>query len=1524
MAFGTDASNRMGSPQAVGATFFNKTIDQSLRFEDGDNPYLRRTMTAGTDNKKFTFSLWIKRSKTTVREAIFSAGDGSTNSVELRFGSSDNLEYLDTNNSYLFITSAAYRDTSAWYHIVMRVDTTQSNEKHRARLYVNGEEVVNFSTDNRSQYALNEATTMNTAQPLDIGRWVSAQEYFDGYMAEVHYSDGYSYGPEYYGENKNGVWIPKQVSGVTYGTNGFYLDFLGADGGFSAQFSGGSDLITFTTPTNCDIGSSDDFCFEFWAQHDAASTYYYIAGYYATGGPHGAFQFSNGDVIYWYTGNGAAIGPYDYTAVKNPNAFQHYAVVRESGRYYVYVDGNDISSGGTTSGGTAAYDYSTFLFGDAHPTAGAPHFNGYISNFRLTVGSARYTGGNSFTPATSLTADSTNVKLLAFTNSDILDDASSFNHSGATTSGSPVFSSYGPAAGGLLSQDKSGNSNHFSMSGLAATDVLPDSPTNNFATFNPLDQSGTTLTYSEGNLKAERTSSSFAQAYSSLSFDSGKWYAEFIVDAGNLGIGVIAGTTNPGSNRYMGQDTYTYGYYSDGRKVNSGSYTTYGDSYSQAADGSGDVVGVYIDADNGDIYFSKNGTIQNSGTAAFTGITGPFRFAIASESNCFHIANFGQDDTFAGLKKSGSDSAKDASGRGTFYDAPALSGYKAACTANLTEPVLNPRNDSIENSFFYTTLYEGNGGGQRVGQFLPLNEVKTVNNAIRFNDGSSPELYKSWLQDATDRKHFTVSFWVKRGIVGSGQHTMLQCDTSGGQATQIVFKTDDTLTFNVAASGVAQRQLITNRKFRDTSRFYHIVCAYDSEATTAAERARIYVDGEELTDFSSDQRSNIAGTDVHGIMENGQSVNTIGFRDHSSVSKNFLDGYLCDYHCIDGQTLTPSYFGQTDPSTEKWIPKTYSGTYGNNGFHLEFLNTSNYGLDSAGTNNFTAANLAAADQVIDTPTKNFATLDNSYGVIGASALSEGNLKSDGAGFSSTLWGGGFASIPLPSTGKYYFECQDTAADGSNWGAGVCSEQATPSSTQVGGAESITFYNRSVYLNGTSNDYGSSAGFGGLGDATYAAGDIMGVAVDCSTREVWFSQNGTFIDTPTTNDSGTPGNPSAGTYPVGSVDPNDSEPMRFVLYGSASNMICNFGQDSSFAGQIAASANTDGSGGQFKFTPPTGFKALNVDNLPQRSQGIARRKIPALTWIKNRDQGDNHMLFDQVRGAEKDLHSSSTAAQVTDSNTLQKFLPGGFQVGNDVQVNTSGESYVAWNWCMHDSVIDAGAQSNSDGDVTSSVLADKKLGFSMGTFTKSSSGAQTVGHGLRQTPDMYVVKRYTGGTGSWFVYHKDQHDTAPEDNYVRLNTTNGATDDATIWNDTAPTSSVFTVGSGFNDTEELLFYAWHSIEGFSKIDGFEGNGDADGSFVHLGFKPAFVVLKTVDKAGGWHVFDNQRSNENRNDDIRIEWDNADAENNGSSNNLYIDFVSNGFKLRTSFDNMNHSGSMIYMAFAEQPFMFANAR
>jgi len=298
----------------------------------------------------------------------------------------------------------------------------------------------------------------------------------------------------------------------------------------------------------------------------------------------------------------------------------------------------------------------------------------------------------------------------------------------------------------------------------------------------------------------------------------------------------------------------------------------------------------------------------------------------------------------------------------------------------------------------------------------------------------------------------------------------------------------------------------------------------------------------------------------------------------------------------------------------------------------------------------------------------------------------------------------------------------------------------------------------------------------------------------------------------------------------------------------------------------------------------------------------------LVWIKERSSTSGHVLTDTVRGANKHLVSSSNGAETTVSNGLTSFDADGFSVGSNGAYNQSGETYVAWAW-------DAGtgsAASNTNGTITSSVKANTDYGFSIGKFTKGS-GTETVGHGLSATPDWLLVKR-TNGTGSWIVYHS-ANTANPETDYLRLNSSNGTADEATFWNDTAPTSTVFTVGAAFNSGEELVFYAWTEISSYSKFSSYTGSGSSGNSVTGLGFKPAFLMVKRTDAAttySNWWIQDATRNPTNVGNTLNLAADNSNAETNA----LEIDFDSDGFTLQDGSQGSNISGATyIYMAFAD---------
>jgi hypothetical protein len=301
--------------------------------------------------------------------------------------------------------------------------------------------------------------------------------------------------------------------------------------------------------------------------------------------------------------------------------------------------------------------------------------------------------------------------------------------------------------------------------------------------------------------------------------------------------------------------------------------------------------------------------------------------------------------------------------------------------------------------------------------------------------------------------------------------------------------------------------------------------------------------------------------------------------------------------------------------------------------------------------------------------------------------------------------------------------------------------------------------------------------------------------------------------------------------------------------------------------------------------------------------------PDWVWIKQRSEVRGHNIQDSVRGATKYIDSRSTGAEATVSNTLTSFDSNGFSVGSYDDVNKSSQTYVSWNWKAGGS-----ASSNSDGSITSSVSASTDAGFSIVSYTGTGSNA-TVGHGLGAVPKMIITKD-RNNSNAWYVYHVGIGNT----HGLRLSTTDAKEDDATLWNDTTPTSSVFSVGSntGTNrSSNPIIAYCFAEKKGYSKFGSYTGNGNANGTFVYLGFKPALVIMKeTTDSATNWVTYDNKRNSGNP-VNLSLYPNLSNAEGDAS---LDYDFLSNGFKVRTSNGGINASGqNYIFMAFAENPFV-----
>jgi len=307
---------------------------------------------------------------------------------------------------------------------------------------------------------------------------------------------------------------------------------------------------------------------------------------------------------------------------------------------------------------------------------------------------------------------------------------------------------------------------------------------------------------------------------------------------------------------------------------------------------------------------------------------------------------------------------------------------------------------------------------------------------------------------------------------------------------------------------------------------------------------------------------------------------------------------------------------------------------------------------------------------------------------------------------------------------------------------------------------------------------------------------------------------------------------------------------------------------------------------FAYTPPTGFLPLHTGNVPEDTTDL---ETPDLVWIKSRNASQSHTLFDSVRGTGIYLSSNTTTKETDDVNSLLQFNKNGFLLGSSSAVNTSGNTYAAWGW-------------------KESVSA----GFDIVTFT-STVAPQTVSHNLGVAPSMIILKN-TAVADAWFVYHKSLGETKG----IYLHLPNGSST-VTWWNNTAPTSSVFSVNMG--NAYSQVAYCFADVEGYSKFGSYTGNGLPNGTFVYTGFRPAFVLVKNADVANSWRLWDNARPGYN----LTNLYLSPDTPGGEGAINIDVDLISNGFKIRNTNSSINGSGNnIIYAAFAENPFKNSLAR
>jgi len=915
-----------------------------------------------------------------------------------------------------------------------------------------------------------------------------------------------------------------------------------------------------------------------------------------------------------------------------------------------------------------------------------------------------------------------------------------------------------------------------------------------------------------------------------------------------------------------------------------------------------------------------------------------------------------------------------------------------------------------------------------------------VERSFRFNSASSTHLERT-PSSAGNRKVWTWSAWVKRANLGLNTATLFHAyDGSSSNRGMFNFQSDDTLNIDQGGGGGSKGQAESTMVFRDVSAWYHIVIRANYSDSTASDRIKLYVNGTQQTltfDVAyTDEDGQINGTFAHQIGEHGSS--------------NYFDGYMAEINFIDGQAYDASYFGETNATTGQWNPIKYTGSYGTNGFYLDFSDNSsitNMCLDKSGNgNNFSPDNCNTEDSMLDTPTNNFPNW-NPLSTNALPTLSEGNLKNLGDNNKACNSNFGVTS------GKWYWEVHvltDVSSTAHIVASGVTGYEmvndgdVTPrlnydtskySYYKVTSSGGYTQYKR--YTDTSLTEIGSGG--------TFQGNTVLGFRLDMDNGSLKFYTNNTLVHTDTTI-------PTDGTV----IFPMQNATNSGISRHNAS--IVNFGQDGTFAGNKTAQGNTDSGGiGNFFYAVPSGFKALCSANLPDPTILLPNKHFDTLlysgnsstnqitglnyqpdwVWIKRRNGTNSHQLYDAVRGAGKNIRSDLTNTEV-DNTAFNSFDSNGFELdGSSNAHNASGNTYVAWNWDAgetdsatytvkvvsdsgnkyrfnnfgtsavtldlaeggtytfdgsdssmsgHPFVIGTAANgsvystgvtyqldgasvsysaytsgyasastrkliitvpasapvlyywcsihsgmggqintnstlgsSNFDGSIQTTAKVNASAGFSIVTWSISSNAVYTIGHNLGVAPKAIFMKA-RNQTTNWDVFHAEVGNTKR----IKLNSEAAPQDYTGPWNDTDPTSTVFTsTGSWLNGSgTNVVAYVFSEVAGYSKFGKYTGNGSTNGPFVFTSFRPAFIIIRRSDSTGNWIIMDNKRNTFNYvNHRLR-------AESNGGDSSSYnvVSFFSNGFKLENQYDGSwnSNGGTFIYFAFAESPFKNSRAR
>ena len=887
------------------------------------------------------------------------------------------------------------------------------------------------------------------------------------------------------------------------------------------------------------------------------------------------------------------------------------------------------------------------------------------------------------------------------------------------------------------------------------------------------------------------------------------------------------------------------------------------------------------------------------------------------------------------------------------------SGTALSSVGAITGTPASPANNTTFN-FSVTATDDENQTTARAFNLIVLRQIYAypIAKSLKFNVASSDCLTRTG-GDSGNRTTFTFSAWIKRSNLCNGgtNQSIFGGGSDSSNRDVLRFSSDDELQYQNVIGGTSLT-VQTTALFRDVTAWMHIVLRVDTTQATSANRVKIYINGVQQT---------LSGNTTNWHAQNSvtffthSTLRVLGARTNDGSSKNlFFDGYMAEVHLIDGTSLAPTSFATDFYKT--WSPKEYNtsdGGYGAVGFHLDFADGAAIGDDNSGqTHDWTVQNLAATDVVIDSPTNNFAT-------INALTMGQNNTISNGALKIASLWSADLSGAQMTQflqSGKWYWEVRAGGVGGTYPYLGIGTWASTTKAATYGSRYTIAWRNSGAAVEA----YTQMGTITKSNVATWTSNDVIMFAVDVDAKKIWWGENGTWQGS---------ANPSGGSGQSASWTVHQEITPSYMGYQSQGvGTYFNFGQDSTFNGNVSAATNADGNGiGNFQYAPPTGFLAIcskniaesavnvSIDDQPEDyfdaklyvgngGQTISSLTFqPDLVWIKDRTNAYHHQLYDSVRGPTKKISISDVSAgESTDSTGLTAFASNGFTLGSNVGINQNSSNYVAWTWKAGGaptatntagtgavptagSVKVDGANRTSAFPTSGTTMDIKKMsvntkaGFSIISYI-GTGATSNMPHGLSKRPDMFWI-RDLDQSYNWAVWHQDLDGG---DYSLRLPPTAGQSNSYDYWNgDMTDTYIQLGAADGVTkSTSRHICYAWTSIPGYSKMGTYLGNANAGdwGPYVHLGFKPSFVMIKAISTTESWYTFDNV-TNTSETSNPHNTYLNPSSNQIGSdttTSNRFVDFLSNGFKVRGGDNSVNHLNSnLVYMAFAESPFKYSEA-